>query len=413
MPELTDSDLEALDAADPLAPFRGRFRMPPGLVYLDGNSLGPLPGAVPARLARVVEEEWGGSLIRGWNDHRWLDLPLRLGDKIARLVGAGAGEVAVADSTSINLFKLLAATLEARPGRSTLLVEEDTFPTDAYMAEGLVRLAGTGHRLRRAPAHELAERLDDDVAVVLVSHVDYRSGEITDMAELERAARLRDALVVWDLAHSAGALPLALNADGARLAVGCGYKFLNGGPGAPAFLYVAHELQATLRQPLSGWLGHADPFAFESGYRPAEGIARFLCGTPPILSMSALDEAVDLLLEIDRDALREKSMALGEVFLRLVDERCAGFGLHRACPADARRRGSQVSLAHPQAYALTRALVERGVIPDFRTPDVLRCGLGAPYLRYADLGLAVDTLRDVLATGAWDEPRFKTRSGVP
>ncbi|MDY7093859.1 MAG: kynureninase [Acidobacteriota bacterium] len=417
MPELPhrplrDADLADLDRRDPLAPFRRRFRLPEDAIYLDGNSLGPLPTAVPERLNRVIEEEWGRSLIRGWNDHDWIGLPLRVGEKIGRLIGAESGEVVVTDSTSVNLFKLLAAALKARPGRSTVLVEEDGFPTDTYMVQGLLDLVG-GHRLRRAPAESLEESLDDDVAVMLVGHVHYRSGALRDLHGLTAAAHRHGALALWDLAHSAGAVPVELAACGVDLAVGCGYKFLNGGPGAPAFLYVARRLQKELTQPLSGWLGHADPFAFEADYRPAPGIARHLCGTPPILSMAALDTACDLLLEADLEALRAKSLELGAIFQRLVQERCAGLGLKLAGPEEPWRRGSQISWRHPKGYAVVRALVERGVIPDFRGPDVIRCGLAPLYLRYTDLGAAVDHLRQTLEEEPWRRPELRNRHGVP
>jgi kynureninase len=405
-------DPARLDAADPLARFRGRFALPDGVIYLDGNSLGALPRATAARVARVVEEEWGRDLIGGWTRHGWIDLPLRLGDKVARLIGAAPGEVAVADSTSVNLFKLLAGALRLRPGRRVILSERDNFPTDLYIAEGLAALLGGGHAVRLVETDEIAGAIDGETAVVLLTHVNYRTGRMHDMAALTRAAHEAGALMLWDLAHSAGALPVALGACDADLAVGCGYKYLNGGPGAPAFLYVARRLQEGFRSPLAGWLGHAAPFAFETGYRPGGGIARALAGTPPILSMAALEVGVDLALEADIGAVRAKSMALGELFRERVEAGCAGMGVTLASPRDPDQRGSQICFAHAEGYAVVQALIARGVIGDFRAPDIMRFGFAPLYLRYADVVQAAEALREVLATRAWDRPEFKTRAAV-
>jgi kynureninase len=410
-------DLETLDRADPLAPLRERFVLPPGVVYLDGNSLGPLPRSVPARLREVVEGEWGRDLIRSWNLHGWIELPRRVGAKIARLVGASADEVVVTDSTSVDLFKLLAAALEAEPARRVVVSEAVNFPTDLYVAQGLARtveaLGGPRFALRTiGRREELGDALDDDVAVVMLTQVDYRTSELWDLAETTRRIHGRGALALWDLAHSAGAVPVDLDGAGADLAVGCGYKFLNGGPGAPAFLYVARRHQERLRSPLQGWLGHAAPFAFEPGYRPAAGIDRFQAGTPPVLSMAALDAALDAFEGADMAAVRAKSVALGDLFLELVERECAGFKIEPACPRDGAHRGSQVSFRHPEGYAIVQALIARGVIGDFREPDVLRFGLAPLYLRYADVGEAVRHLREVLETGEWDRPELKTRATV-
>jgi kynureninase len=408
---ITRKDAERLDAADPLASFRDRFVLPDGLVYLDGNSLGALPKAAAARVADVVGREWGEGLIRSWNDAGWIDLPRRVGDKIARLVGAGPGEVACADSTSVDLFKVLAAALSLRPGRRTVLSEEGNFPTDLYVAEGLARLLGKGHRLRLVPKEELAAALDADVAALLLTHVDYRTGERHDMEGLTRAAHASGALAVWDLAHSAGAMPVDLNGAGADLAVGCGYKYLCGGPGAPAFLWVPKRLQDAFVQPLSGWLGHAEPFAFEPAYRPAPGIARALCGTPPILSMSALDAALDVMLAADLALVRAKSEALTSFFVEAVEQEC-GEAVRVVSPRDAARRGSQVSFAHPDAYAVMRALIARGVVGDVRAPDVLRFGFAPLYVRFADAWDAARALAEVLSSHAHERPEFRRRAAV-
>ena len=410
MPPITRDALAALDAADALAPFRDRFILPEGIIYLDGNSLGPVPKATPGRVADMVAHEWGESLIRAWTEHGWIDLPLRVGEKIGRLIGAAPGSTVVADSTSVNLFKLLAAALDARPGRSVILTETGNFPTDLYMAQGLTALLGRGHKLRVVddPLHTLGP----DVAVLLLTHVNYRSGAMHDMAAVTRAAHAAGALVLWDLSHSVGAVPVQLAADDVDLAVGCGYKYLNGGPGAPAFLYVAPNLQSSLRLPLTGWLGHAEPFAFDPTYRPAQGIARAVVGTPPVLSLTALEVGVDLMLQVPMADLRAKSVRLVDLFLALVAHECAEHVFSPLTPADASRRGSQVSFAHPDGYAIMQVLIERGVIGDFRAPDVLRFGLAPLYLRYTDVWDAVAVLREVMQVGVWRGDQFQQRRKV-
>ena len=401
---------DPLDEGDPLRAFRARFVVPDGLVYLDGNSLGCLPRATAARVAEVVEREWGDGLIRSWNDAGWIDLPRRVGDKIARLIGARAGEVIVADSTSVNLFKLLIGALALNPGRRVILTEADNFPTDLYVAEGVASLLGI--ELRRVAADDVLDAIDERVAVVSLTHVSYRTGRMYDLARVTARAREAGALMLWDLAHSAGAMPIALNAAGVDLAVGCGYKYLNGGPGAPAFLFIAERHQAAFRSPLSGWLGHAEPFAFAPSYRAAEGIARGLVGTPPILSLAALEVGVDLALEADLTEVRRKSVALAELFMTLVEKECAGFDLRPASPRDAAERGSQVCFAHPEGYAIMQALIARGVIGDFRAPDIIRFGFAPLYVRYADVRAAVEHLREILATRAWDRAEYRRRATV-
>jgi kynureninase len=400
------ADLLALDRADPLAPFRERFLLPGGVIYLDGNSLGALPRTTPDVMTRVVTEEWGRGLITSWNRHGWVDLPQTVGDMIAPLIGAGPGEVVACDSTSINLLKLLAAALDLRPGRHVIVAERDGFPTDLYMAQGLRQLV-PDLELRLVGTEALAASLGPEVAVLLVNHVDYRSGRIADMAGLTRAAHDSGALALFDLAHSAGAIEVDLEACGADLAVGCGYKFLNGGPGAPAFLYVAGRHQHA-RQPLAGWFGHAAPFEFEPRYRPADGIARFLTGTPGILGLRALAEGVRITALAGPARLAAKARALGDVFLDLVAARCPS--LEPACPREG--RGSQVSFRHPEAYPVMQALISRGVIGDVRRPDILRFGLAPLYNRFVDVDDAVDQLADILDTGAWDRPEHKRREKV-
>jgi kynureninase len=411
MTQITRADCEARDRADPLAPFRARFALPDGIIYLDGNSLGALPKAAAARIKEAVETQWGRDLIKSWNLHRWIDLPQRAGAKIARLVGAKPNEVVVADSTSVNLFKLLAAALRLRPGRRVILSESGNFPTDLYVAQGLIELLGAKHELKLVPGEHIADAINDSVAVVSLTHVNYKSGRIHDMAAVTAKTHAVGALMLWDLCHSAGALPVDLNAAKADLAVGCGYKYLNGGPGAPAFLFVAERHQESIRPPLSGWMGHAHPFTFDVKYEPAAGIARNLCGTPPVLSMSALDAALDVMLEADMNAIRAKSLALGDLFLALVEQRCAGFGFVDGS-APPRERGSQVGLLHPEGYAIMQALIARGVIGDFRAPDMLRFGFAPLYNRFVDVWDAVAALKAVMDARAWDTPKFRARAAV-
>lgn len=412
MSSLTRAECEALDGVDPLAGWRARFALPEGVIYLDGNSLGPLPMATAAVVEDVVRRQWGRDLITSWTRHGWVDLPHRLGAKIARLIGAGPDEVIVADSISVNLFKLIAAALQLRPERRVVVAERGNFPTDLYIVQGLGELLGERLELRLVATEAIEAALDQRTALLMLTHVDYRTGRMHDMAGLTRAAHAAGALALWDLAHSAGAVPVDLQAAGVDLAVGCGYKYLNGGPGAPAFLFVAGRWHEQVRQPLSGWFGHARPFDFQPAYQPAPGITRFLAGTPPILSLAALEVGVDLLLEVDRDALRTKSVRLTETFIRLVEDRCAGFGFALASPRDGGRRGSQVALRHPEGYPIMQALIARGVIGDFRAPDLLRFGFAPLYIRYVDVWDAVQALRAVMADAAWDRPELKQRAAV-
>jgi kynureninase len=409
---MTRADCAARDAADPLAPLRDLFVLPEGVIYLDGNSLGPLPAVAPARVAQVVQQEWGSGLIRSWNEAGWIAAPHVLGDRIATLIGAGQGQVVVADSTSVNLYKVLAAALAlAGPAQQrVILSEQGNFPTDLYIAQSLAPVT-------TCTAEALPAALAQRPAVLMLTHVDYRTGRMHDMAAVTALARAHGTLVVWDLAHSAGAVPLDLLGAEADFAVGCGYKYLNGGPGAPAFLWVHPRHHAAARQPLSGWLGHAAPFEFTPEYTPAPGIARFLCGTPPIVALAALEAGLDTVLAAaplgGMAALRAKSLALTSLFMQLVEERCAGHGLQLLTPRREGRRGSQVSFRRDQGgYAITQALIARGVIGDFRAPDILRFGFAPLYLRFADVWDAAAQLADVLATGVWQDERFARRAVV-
>ncbi|MGA0103968.1 MAG: kynureninase [Steroidobacteraceae bacterium] len=406
----TPAQVQAMDEADALAGFRERFHLPRGLVYLDGNSLGPLPIRTQERIARVAAQEWGDGLISSWESAGWIDAPSRIGDKIARLIGAGSGEVLVADSTSINLFKCLAAALAMQPRRTVMLSESGNFPTDLYMMQGLAGL--TGSRYEVVPADQLLGRLDESIAVLTLTHVNYRSAAIHDLAAITRAAHDAGALVAWDLSHSVGSVPVDLESAGVDFAVGCGYKFLNGGPGAPAFIYVARRHQALAPAVLSGWLGHREPFAFDETYQPDPGIGRFRCGTPPILSLMALEEGVDLLLQADQAALRRKQSALSRLFIELVDSHCEGMGFTLASPREDERRGGHVSLRHPHGFAIMQALKARGVIGDFRGPDILRFGIAPLYLSFGDMYEAVTRLVNVMREAEWRRPEFNRRASV-
>ncbi|WP_420850005.1 kynureninase [Pontixanthobacter luteolus] len=394
----------ALDAGDPLAEFRGRFDLPEGVVYLDGNSLGALPRATRERVSQVVDAEWGRDLIRSWNSADWIGMPQRIGAKIAPLIGAQPHEVIACDSVSVNLSKLIGAALQMRPGRNVVLSEPGNFPTDLYMVQG----SPAAQRL--AARDKIVDALDDDVALLMLTHVHYKTGEMFDMAALTKAAHDAGALVLWDLSHSGGAVPVDLNACNADLAVGCGYKYLNGGPGAPAYAFVAERHHDALHNPISGWMGHAAPFAFSDEYEPAAGVSRLLAGTPPVLAMAALECGVDLMAEIGIEPLVAKSRALSEFFRAAMAEHCPQ--LECVSPADAPMRGSQLSYRHKDAYALCQVLIARGVIGDFRDPDILRFGFAPAYVSYEDAAKAVNALAEILENDEWDAPQFKKRAAV-
>jgi kynureninase len=411
LPTIRDEAL-ALDAADPIGRFRDRFVLPEGVIYLDGNSLGPPPRRALERVEEVLRREWGGELVRGWTSREWIDLPARVAGAIAPLVGAAADELVVADSISVNLFKLLAAALRLRPGRRVIVSELGNFPTDLYVAQGLAELLGERCELRLVERRRLLESLDAEVAVLMLTQVDFRTGEMHDMASWTRAAHAAGALALWDLAHSAGALPVDLSGCGADLAVGCGYKYLNGGPGAPAFAFVARRHHDGLRSPLYGWMGHAVPFDFDPCYRPAPGVARLLVGTPPILSLAALECGVVSVAEIGVERLRAKSIALTELFVGLAERECHGHGLGLGSPRDPARRGSQVALHHPEGYAVLQARIATGGIGDFRPPDLMRFGFAPAYLRFVEVWDAVARLREILETRSWDRPEHRARRKV-
>jgi len=409
---LTLADLEALDRGDRLRALHDAFTAPDALVYLGSNSLGPLPRETPARLQEVVARQWGQDLLRGWTAHDWIGAPHRVGDKIARIIGAGQGEVAVADSTSVNLFKLLTAACRLQPGRSVILSEPGNFPNDLYVAQGLRAMSDGRIQLRLVSADQIETAIDERVAVLLLTHVHYKTSAVHDMARITERAHRQGALTLWDLSHSAGAVPVNLDAAQVDFAVGCGYKYLCGGPGAPAYLFVAQRHQAATVSPITGWLGHAQPFDFVDDYAPAAGIGRFLAGTHPILGIAALEVGIDLMLQADAQARVDKSRALTDLFITLVESRCAGLGLQLGSPREAATRGSHVAFRHDQAYAVMQALIARGVIGDFRAPDLMRFGFAPLYNSYTDSWHAAEALREVLQTAVWDRPEFRQRRAV-
>jgi kynureninase len=406
---LTLEEAKQRDAIDSLAFARERFSVPDGLTYLDGNSLGALPVATPARVEELIRDQWGRDLISSWNKHGWIDAPMRVAAKLAPIVGAKPNELLIADSTSVCLFKLLAAAVRGRPGRRVILTQDGNFPTDTYVAEGLVEMLGMD--LRRVPSDEIIAAIDEETAVVTVTHVNYRSGARFDMGAVNNAARAAGALVVWDLSHSAGAIRLNLNGTGCELAVGCGYKYLNGGPGAPAFVYVSENAQADFRPPLQGWMGHAQPFAFDECYAAGAGIMPFLTGTPSVLALAALDAGLDTFDGIAMADVEKKSRGLLSLFIDEVEKRC-GDEVRLFGPRDLAERGSHVCFAHPQGYAVMQALIARGIVGDFRAPDLMRFGFTPLYTRFEDAWRAADVLADILAKREWDQPRFLERKKV-
>lgn len=405
---ISQADARARDATDPLRACQDRFHLPDGIIYLDGNSLGALPKAAVNRLNEVIVEEWGSELIRSWNSRDWINAPSRLGARIAGLIGARPHEVIVADSTSVNLFKLLSAALPLSPDRPVLLSEPGNFHTDLHVASGLAETLPI--RLETVPRGDIAGRLAEDVNLLLLTHVHYKTAERFDMAGLTAAAADKGIRTLWDLSHSTGAVPLALNRDGVELAVGCTYKYLNGGPGAPAFLYVAEHMQDRLMPVLRGWMGHAAPFAFTDDYRPAPGIRRFLTGTPPMLSLLGLEAGLAAFDGVTMDGLWAKSVQLFDLFAALAAERCPE--LTCVSPADPVRRGSHISFAHEHAFEICQALIARGVIGDFRAPDIVRFGLTPLYLGHEDVWRAVDILADILARESWRDPQYAVRGAV-
>ncbi|AZF49609.1 kynureninase [Pseudomonas sp. R2-7-07] len=413
----TRSHCQALDAQDPLAPLRREFALPEGVIYLDGNSLGARPVAALARAQQVIAQEWGDGLIRSWNSAGWADLSQRLGNRLAPLIGAREGEVVITDTTSINLFKVLSAALtvqrQRQPARKVIVSEASNFPTDLYIAEGLAELLQQGYSLRLVNSpDELPQAIDEDVAVVMLTHVNYKTGYMYDMRALTALSHECSALSIWDLAHSAGAVPIDLHAAGADYAIGCTYKYLNGGPGSQAFVWVNPALVDLVRQPLSGWFGHTRHFAMESNYAPSAGIARYLCGTQPITSLAMVECGLEIFERTDMSSLRSKSLALTDLFIALVEARCAAHHLVLITPREHARRGSHVSFEHPQGYAVIQALIARGVIGDYREPRIMRFGFTPLYTRFTDVWDAVEILADILDNVTWDQPQFKVRNSV-
>jgi kynureninase len=401
----------ALDAKEPLRALRDRFVLPEGVIYLDGNSLGPMPKGAGAVFARTIEEEWARDLITSWNKAGWFDLPSRLGDRLGALIGAAPGQTVVCDTTSINLYKAIHAAIGLRPDRDVIIAEAGSFPTDLYIVEGAMAAAGRPMQRRLVDRDGPFEALlDERVAVVVLSHVDYRTGRLLDVADITRKVHAAGALIVWDLCHSAGVIEFAFDAEAIDFAVGCTYKYLNGGPGAPAFIAVARRLLAEARNPLSGWWGHAAPFAFDRDFRPDSGIRRFLCGTQPILSMRGVEAALDALDGVEVAALRRKSLALTDLFMARVSALLPD--LEIVTPREAALRGSQVAIAFDKAYPVVQAMIERGAIGDFRAPDIMRFGFAPAYLSFADVWDAAEILADCLRAEVWREPRYATRHAV-
>lgn len=406
-----------LDEQDPLAPLRQQFALPEGVIYLDGNSLGARPVAALERARQVIEQEWGDGLIRSWNSAGWRDLSQRLGDRLAPLIGAGSGEVVITDTTSINLFKVLSAALQVQAGRAperrVIVSESSNFPTDLYIAEGLTRMLEQGYSLRLVDSpDQLPAAIDQDVAVVMLTHVNYKTGYMHDMQAVTGLIHEAGALSIWDLAHSAGAVPVELTRSGADYAIGCTYKYLNGGPGSQAFAWVAPALCNLVTQPLSGWFGHARQFDMATQYEPASGIARYLCGTQPITSLAMVECGLEVFEQTDMQSLRRKSLALTDLFIELVEQRCAGHDLKLVTPRDHAKRGSHVSFEHPEGYAVIQALIARGVIGDYREPRIMRFGFTPLYTRFSEVWDAVQILGEILDQKTWAQAQFQVRHSV-
>jgi kynureninase len=410
MSQLTRTQFETLDQNDSLAPMRDEFSLQDGLIYLDGNSLGVLPKATAAHVSEVIQQQWGVDLIRSWNCNQWMQKPTELGDKIGQLVGADAGQMLACDTTSINIFKLAAAAVKMRPDRTKLITETGNFATDLYLLQGLAKLLGDQVQVVALPRHQVLDAIDDDTALVLLTHTHFKTGAMWDMPSVTQLAQQKGALMMWDLSHSVGAMPITLDKVNADLAVGCTYKYLNGGPGSPAFVYVAKRHLAQFEQPLTGWLGHAKPFDFEDDYQGAAGIQQAMCGTPAVLANAALEVALNVMLKADMNEVRRKSQHMGNLFIQLIQQRCPWFEL--GSPIDDEQRGSQVSLIHSQGYAIIQALIERNIVGDFRAPDHLRFGFTPLYLKYVDLWDTVDALVDIMANELWNQPQFLTQQAV-
>ena len=409
---LTREDFTALDDQDVLAPFADEFHIPDGLIYFDGNSLGMMPKAAMARAKEVIEKEWGTDLIKSWNKAGWFNLVEKLGDKMATLIGANKGEVIYADSTGLNVYKLVAAALEMRPERKVIVMEGSNFPTDNYMVQGLIKQLGRGHEIRFAEDGEILDAITDDVAVVCITHVHYKTGHLHDMKKITAKTQEVGALSVWDLCHSAGALAVDLNSSNVDFAVGCTYKYLNGGPGSQSFMFVAKRHQGKAVQPLTGWWGHAAPFGFEQDYRPREDIRQFSTGTEPVVSLAMSEVGLDIFLRADMNEIRNKSLKLCDLFIQLIEERLDGYGFDIVTPKEHDRRGSQVSFSSENGFAIMQALIAADVVGDFRAPDIMRFGFTPLYVSYVNVWDAVDRLKNIMDQGSWDKPGFKTQGSV-
>ena len=406
-------DLKYLDKQDPLSRYREEFFLPKNTIYFDGNSLGPVPTKTIKNLNKTINEEWGKDLINSWNKANWINLPQTLGDKIAPLLGAKSGEVVVVDSTSLNLFKVLTSALRLNKNRKKIVSESTNFPSDLYILEGVNGMLNNHYECQLIDDDINFEKyIDSSTAVVMLSHINYKTGRISDMKKITDYAHQQGALVVWDLSHSVGVIPMDLHNIGVDFAVGCTYKHLNGGPGAPGFLYVHSDLIAIVSQPLSGWLGHSDPFAFEAKYTPANNINKFICGTPSILSYKAVESALDIFDEISLEQVREKSIQLSELFIKLIQQECGDFGFELFSPIDAALRGSQISYKHENAYPIMQSLISRGIIGDYREPNILRFGISPLYMRYEDVWSAIICLKNIMQSNEWDSSNFKIRNYV-
>ena len=406
-------DLKYLDKQDPLSRYREEFFLPKNTIYFDGNSLGPVPKKTIKNLNKTINEEWGKDLINSWNKANWINLPQALGDKIAPLLGAKSGEVVVVDSTSLNLFKVLTSALRLNKNRKKVVSESTNFPSDLYILEGVNGMLNNHYECQLIDDDINFEKyIDSSTAVVMLSHINYKTGRISDMKKITDYAHQQGALVVWDLSHSVGVIPMDLHNIGVDFAVGCTYKHLNGGPGAPGFLYVHSDLIAIVSQPLSGWLGHSDPFAFEAKYTPANNINKFICGTPSILSYKAVESALDIFDEISLEQVREKSIQLSELFIKLIQQECGDFGFELFSPIDAALRGSQISYKHENAYPIMQSLISRGIIGDYREPNILRFGISPLYMRYEDVWSAIICLKNIMQSNEWDSSNFKIRNYV-
>ena len=414
MKKLNLEDIKSLDDVDPLSEYREEFYLPKNTIYFDGNSLGPVPTKTIENLNKTINEEWGRDLINSWNKADWINLPQTLGNKIAPLLGAKSGEVVVVDSTSVNLFKVLTSALRLNNNRKKIVSESTNFPSDLYILEGVNGMLSNQYEclLIEDDDIDIEEYIDSSIAVVMLSHINYKTGRISNMKKITDYAHKKGALVVWDLSHSVGVIPMDLHNIGVDFAVGCTYKHLNGGPGAPGFLYVHSDLIEKVSQPLSGWLGHSDPFAFDRKYVPANNINKFICGTPSILSYKAVESGLDVFDGISMEQVRKKSTQLSELFIELIEQECGEFGFKLFSPNDASQRGSQISYRHKNAYPIMQSLISRGIIGDYREPNILRFGISPLYMRYEDVWSAIMCLKNIMQANEWDSSNFKIRNYV-